>query len=89
MKCIHYIVSGRVQGVGFRFYTQKKANELNIIGTVQNLANGDVEVFASGERDAMDTFTKWLHTGPESAAVTQLIYKGQSPVSYADFSIIR
>jgi len=72
-ECLHIIVKGRVQGVYFRAYTQKQAVKLNISGFVRNLANGDVEIVASGEADALRQLVSWCHKGPVLAKVSQVI----------------
>lgn len=56
IKTIKTIVSGRVQGVGFRMYTQQKAQQLGVRGYVRNLANRDVEIVAAEESERVDAF---------------------------------
>jgi acylphosphatase len=73
MKTYHYIVRGRVQGVAFRYYTQRTAHELGVTGTVKNLYNGDVEVYAQGAEEAIKKFEDFLNRGPISARVDRLI----------------
>jgi len=65
-------VYGRVQGVGFRFYTQKKANELHIIGHVRNRPDGSVYIEAAGETENLEMFIKWCEDGPTWAHVSKL-----------------
>jgi acylphosphatase len=65
----HLDISGRVQGVGFRFYMQRKARELGITGWVRNRRDGAVEAVVQGEADAVETMTAWARRGPPSAAV--------------------
>ena len=69
MKTYHYTVSGRVQGVAFRYYTVREAEKWEISGTVRNLENGDVEVYAQGNEDSIAHFEQFLHIGPRSAVV--------------------
>ncbi|WP_114353856.1 acylphosphatase [Saliterribacillus persicus] len=64
MKRIHVIVTGRVQGVGFRFFTQQVATEHEITGWVKNLTNGDVEIEAQASSNNLDAFLKKLKKGP-------------------------
>ena len=66
------IITGRVQQVGFRFYTQQKALDLGISGSVQNLPDGSVMVVAYGPEKAMLEFISWLHRGPSRAMVTNV-----------------
>lgn len=69
---LHAIVRGRVQGVGFRFYTQREAEALGLTGWVANQADRSVEVVAEGPRDALDQLLHYLRRGPASAQVTQV-----------------
>lgn len=71
-KTISITISGRVQGVGFRYYTRKKASECAIVGFVQNKANGSVYIEASGEEIDIDTFTDWCKQGPTWARVLEI-----------------
>lgn len=68
-QCIRYIITGRVQGVFFRASTQHQAQRLKISGHAKNLANGDVEVLACGEAQALQQLAAWLAHGPEYARV--------------------
>lgn len=80
-------VYGRVQGVGFRFYTQKKANELSITGYVRNRPDGSVYIEATGESESLEMFINWCEEGPTWAHVSKL-EKQEIPVfEIPDFSI--
>ena len=72
MKKVRAIVSGKVQGVGFRMSTRSKAEQLGVYGTVRNLNNGDVEIVAAGEAEAVDALIDWTGSGPSSAVVDDL-----------------
>lgn len=67
-----YIVAGRVQGVGFRNYTQKKARVLGIKGWVKNLADGRVEARAMAAEEQMAQFERFLRRGPMLAEVSEV-----------------
>ncbi|HVU14044.1 MAG TPA: acylphosphatase [Phototrophicaceae bacterium] len=67
---LHAIVHGRVQGVGFRDATQRRALELGLTGWVRNRADETVEVTAEGERDVLERFLAFLNRGPVSARVS-------------------
>lgn len=69
---LHAIVRGRVQGVGFRFSTQREAVALGLTGWVANQADRSVEVVAEGPRDALDQLLRYLRRGPTSAQVTHV-----------------
>jgi acylphosphatase len=64
------LVSGVVQGVGFRYYTQLRASELGLSGWVQNLADGRVEVWVEGQPAVVEEMLEWLHRGPPGARVS-------------------
>jgi acylphosphatase len=68
-KRLHAVVSGRVQGVGFRFTTQHEARKLGLAGWVRNRADGSVEVEAEGPEEAIKTFLSFLRRGPLGAHV--------------------
>jgi acylphosphatase len=72
MKKVKAIVSGKVQGVGFRMSTRAKAEKLGVYGTVRNLSNGDVEIVAAGETKQVDALLDWAKSGPPSAVVNDL-----------------
>ncbi len=77
----HYIVSGLVQGVSFRYYTRLEAEKLGIRGTVANLGNGDVEVFAQGDEDSLLRFEAFLSRGGGSARVSGVL-KRELPTEF-------
>lgn len=64
-----YLVSGRVQGVGYRYFAQAEALRLGLVGFAANLSDGRVEVLADGDADALEAFEKALARGPRSARV--------------------
>jgi acylphosphatase len=69
---LHANVTGRVQGVGFRYFVQKKANELGVNGWVRNRWDGTVELTAEGERDALEQLLAAVRRGPSGARVLSL-----------------
>ena len=74
MPCAcRFTITGRVQGVWFRDSTRKKAESLGLSGHAINLNDGNVEVFACGEKAAIDQLADWLRDGPPMAKVTQVI----------------
>ena len=64
-----FVVSGHVQGVGFRWFVRNAARELGLTGWVRNLADGRVEAEASGAPEALAAFEGRLREGPRGAAV--------------------
>jgi acylphosphatase len=65
-------VTGRVQGVYFRRFTQSKAKDLGVKGSVKNLEDGRVEIIAQAEADILETFIQWCHKGPITARVDEV-----------------
>ena len=68
-----YTIKGRVQGVFFRASTRRVAESLGITGHAINLSDGDVEVLACGDRDALDRLGEWLQDGPPHARVDRVL----------------
>jgi len=89
MRRVKIVVSGRVQGVYFRLFTQNKAKHLAIKGTVQNLPDGRVEIFAEAEHLMIDKFIKWCGKGPVTARVDIVEVTELEPQNdFTAFSII-
>ena len=68
----HAIISGEVQGVGFRFHTRIKARNLGLRGWVKNLDSGKVEAVFEGEEDKVNEIIEWCKKGPDSAMVSNV-----------------
>jgi acylphosphatase len=87
-KAFTAIVSGYVQGVGFRYYTRSMANRLGVRGYVQNLPDGTVKVVCEGNPAAASQMEKWLRQGPPSARVTHVEVTHHSAASgYPAFTV--
>ncbi|MCX7919514.1 MAG: acylphosphatase [bacterium] len=82
------IIQGRVQGVGYRFYAERIANQLGVKGYVKNLWNGEVEVLAQGDKPTLELFLTKLREGPRLAKVTDIKVEWQ-PITetYSTFDI--
>jgi len=88
MKRVHVFISGRVQGVWFRSYTEAEAKKLGVKGWVRNLPDGRVEAVFEGEDSAVDKMVAWCHKGSpyakvEKVEVIEEPYKGE----FTDFKI--
>ena len=77
-RLIHIIVKGKVQGVYFREFTKRQALELGLAGTVKNLTNGSVEIYAKGEDSKLEMFKKWCWEGSPYSRVDDVIVTDQS-----------
>lgn len=84
------IVSGRVQGVGFRWFVQRAAERLGVRGTVRNLPGGGVEVHAEADAAALDLLIAELNSGPGMSRVdnVDVVWK-KTNQGYRDFRITR
>jgi acylphosphatase len=78
-------IIGRVQGVGFRFYMQRKARELGVTGWVHNCRDGSVEAMVQGSPESVDAMIAWARRGPPSAMVTGVQVTDGTGV-FAEFS---
>ena len=67
-----YLISGRVQGVGFRFFAEGAAAREGLHGWVRNLPDGRVEINAEGEADAVERFERTIRHGPPGARVSDV-----------------
>lgn len=91
MPTRHFIISGRVQGVGFRYATRLQAVRLGLIGWVCNRPDRTVEGIARGPDEALESFREWLHRGPAGARVDEVRFErvssmpGNDSLSEDDF----
>ena len=69
MEAYVVLISGRVQGVGFRWFTEKEAQACDVCGYVRNLPDGRVEVFAQGDESTLPSFCERLRVGPRAAHI--------------------
>lgn len=88
-KRVHAIVHGRVQGVFFREYTRRKAEELGLNGWVKNLPDRTVEAVFEGPPDTVAAMEKWLHTGSPQSTVTGVDIHEEQPVGHLSGFAIR
>lgn len=86
-KSVILQIYGRVQGVGFRYYTEKKARDLEIHGFVKNRPDGSVYVEAEGKTENLELFVQWCEQGPDWARVSK-VEKQYVPLQhFSDFEI--
>lgn len=85
----HILVSGRVQGVGYRMSTCEKANNLGITGWVRNLPNGQVEAVFEGTRDIVEHMVAWCRQGNPPAVVKDVVVDYEAPEGFQAFDILR
>ena len=66
---VYIVITGKVQGVGFRYFALHKAEELKITGWVKNTFDGKIEIEALGESKDINTFIDWMKIGPARAII--------------------
>ncbi len=70
---LHFLIQGRVQGVGFRWFVHREASELDLCGWVRNTEDGDVEVVASGTAEDIAELRASLKKGPRGSRVDRVV----------------
>ena len=84
-----FVVSGRVQGVGFRWFTHDAASREGVTGWVRNLPDGRVEALVEGEAEAVTRVERALRSGPRGARVDDVAVDDEEPGGYRRFTIER
>jgi acylphosphatase len=87
MKAVQARVTGRVQGVSFRWYAQEQARSLGVVGWVRNEPDGSVLLHAEGEDDAVDALVDWCHEGPGLARVSNVAVREDASSGATSFGI--
>ena len=86
---VYIIIKGKVQGVSFRYFTLKQAQELNIVGWVRNIPNGTVEAVAQGNKINLELFINKLKQGSSLSRVDDVILNWEhQEKDYENFAII-
>ena len=85
----HVIVSGTVQGVGYRFSTLDEAKSRGITGWVRNLPDGRVEAVFEGSEEVVKEMIRWCHQGPPTSVVKDVIVEYQKSEGLQQFDIRR
>jgi acylphosphatase len=86
----HVRLAGRVQGVGFRYWTADEARKRGVTGWVRNLDSGSVEAVFEGQRSSVEAMVRWCGEGPPGAYVRQVKVSWDEPADdFAQFEIRR
>lgn len=85
----HYLVSGRVQGVGYRWFAVEAARREGLAGHVRNLPDGRVEVMAEGDAEGLSRFETALWRGPSRGRVEQVVVSDTEPLGLVDGFTVR
>ena len=86
-RAVQVVVTGRVQGVGFRWSALDRATAFGVAGWVRNLHDGSVEAWLEGPSDAVAKMVEWLHEGPAWASVRHCKVTEHSPLGMSDFFV--
>lgn len=87
MKSLRAVVTGRVQGVGFRWAIRDRAIALGITGWVRNRRDGTVELHAEGTEPAVNSFARWFREGPPLARVADVALSEEPATQATEFTI--
>jgi acylphosphatase len=82
---VHVKVSGRVQGVGFRWAITERARSRGVAGWVRNQRDGTVEAVFEGPPEAVDALVAWIRRGPPGARVDDATFEQEAPVGESGF----
>lgn len=88
MITYHFIIKGKVQGVGYRITAYMNAVKLDLVGTVRNLENGDVEIFVQGEKNLIENYKKYLEKGSGFSKVSSLEETITEHLPFKSFKIL-
>ncbi len=90
IRTVKIVVSGHVQGVFFRKFSKRKADNLGIFGTVKNRDDGCVEIIVQAEADMLEPFIEWCRKGPITARVDaiEVLQLADTDKNYRAFAII-
>lgn len=83
----HVLISGKVQGVGYRQWTVQQARKLGLKGWVRNLSDGRVEAVFEGDKNTVEQMIKFCHNGPNSARVIEVIVETKKTDFLAGFEV--
>lgn len=87
MKAVQVRVSGRVQGVSFRWSAQERAQRLGVVGWVRNEPDGSVLLHAEGDDDAVGALVAWCHDGPALARVRGVAVREAARLGSTSFEV--
>lgn len=88
MKCVHLIVSGKVQGVFFRDNTRRKAIELGLKGYAKNLPDGTAEVIAQGDENKINELIQFIKNSPGASNVEGVKARHKEPENFKGFDVL-
>jgi acylphosphatase len=87
IKARRFLISGRVQGVGYRYFAQRSAHAVGVTGWARNLDDGRVEVHANGTQESLEDFEARLRMGPRFADVRTVEVREEAVLDLHSFDI--
>ena len=87
-RAVHIRIRGRVQGVGFRAWTKRRADEFGLSGWVRNTSAGDVEAVLSGNEGAVAAMLEACRAGPRHASVAAVEVIGPAEIATGGFAVL-
>jgi len=87
VKAVRAVLTGRVQGVGFRWSARRAAERIGVSGWVRNRPDGSVEAHLEGAEERVDAMLSWLARGPDGANVRDVAVEGAEPEELKGFRI--
>lgn len=89
VKRVHVLIKGKVQGVGFRASTRRRAKNLELAGWVKNLDSGEVEAVFEGSKESINEMLDWCKKGPSLAKVVDVKVEDEEPEVLESFEVKR
>ncbi|MEM7555571.1 MAG: acylphosphatase [Cyanobacteria bacterium P01_A01_bin.84] len=86
---VHAFISGKVQGVGYRYSTVEQGQKLGINGWVRNLSDGKVEAVFEGKPEIVEQMIRWCHDGPPTAVVSGVDFEYEDVEGLQGFEFLR
>lgn len=87
MKAYHIVITGHVQGIGYRYFVRMAANRLGIFGWVRNCSDGSVEMHGEGDEASLDRFMNEIRKGPSGLVLKSFTATEAPPDFYFGFEI--
>jgi acylphosphatase len=85
---VRILLEGRFQGLNFRYSTQERAKELEVVGFVRTLSDGRLEIEAQGEQKNLEALLEWCQQEPHGNQIKNILFRyDEVDKSYADFSV--
>jgi len=85
---VRILIEGKLQGMNFRYKTQDRAKELELVGFVRNLSDGRIEIEVQGEQSKIDQLLDWCQEEPHSSQIKSILYRYDEPnKGYTDFIV--